>query len=82
MGEKGDAYKVLVEKTETKRTLGKPTHILWRIILKWTLERWYLRGIRLQKLVGSCKNSNESTKRDLLASHEVLQQSQQDGQSY
>jgi hypothetical protein len=42
MGEKGNAYKILVGKPEGNRPLGRPTRRLWTI-LKWILDsmRWY-----------------------------------------
>jgi hypothetical protein len=39
MGEKRNAYKLLVRKPEGKRPLGRPKHRWW-IILGWILERW------------------------------------------
>jgi hypothetical protein len=38
MGEKRNAYKILVGKLEGKRLLGRPRH-RWGIILRWILER-------------------------------------------
>jgi hypothetical protein len=37
MGEKRNAYRLLVGKPEGKRSLGRPRH---RIILGWIMERW------------------------------------------
>jgi hypothetical protein len=39
MGDRRGAYRVLVEKPEGKRPLGKPRHNR-RIILKWILKKW------------------------------------------
>jgi hypothetical protein len=38
MGEKRNAYRLLVGKPEEKRPLGKPRHRWW-IMLRWILER-------------------------------------------
>jgi hypothetical protein len=38
MGEKRNAYRVLVGRPERKRAVGRPRHSWW-IILKWILER-------------------------------------------
>jgi hypothetical protein len=38
MGEKSNAYRILVGKPEGKRPLGRARR-RWRIILKWILER-------------------------------------------
>jgi hypothetical protein len=38
MGEKRNAYSILVGKPETKLPLGRPRH-RWVAILKWILER-------------------------------------------
>jgi hypothetical protein len=38
MGEKMNTYRILVVKPEEKRSLGKPRHMGWRIILRWILE--------------------------------------------
>jgi hypothetical protein len=38
MGETRNAYRILVGKLETKRTLGRP-RCRWWTILKWILER-------------------------------------------
>jgi hypothetical protein len=38
MGEKNNAYRILVGKPEGKRPLGRPRHG-WVDILKWILER-------------------------------------------
>jgi hypothetical protein len=40
MGEKRNAYRLLVGKPEGKRPLGRPDVDGW-IILGWILERWY-----------------------------------------
>jgi hypothetical protein len=44
IGEKRNAYRILVGKPEGKRPLGRPGH-RWMIILRWILERermwWY-----------------------------------------
>jgi hypothetical protein len=40
MGEKRNAYKLLVRKPEGKRPLGRPRRRWW-IILWWIMERWY-----------------------------------------
>jgi hypothetical protein len=39
MGEKRNAYKLLMGNSEGKRPLGKPRRRWW-IILRWILERW------------------------------------------
>jgi hypothetical protein len=39
MGEKRNAYRLLVGKPEGKGPLGRPKHSGW-IILGWILERW------------------------------------------
>jgi hypothetical protein len=39
MGEKRNAYRLLVGKPEGKRPLRRPGHRWW-IILGWILERW------------------------------------------
>jgi hypothetical protein len=39
MGEKRNAYRLLVGKPEGKRPLGRP-RCRWCIILGWILERW------------------------------------------
>jgi hypothetical protein len=38
MGEKINAYRILVGKPEGKRPLGRASH-RWKIILKWILEK-------------------------------------------
>jgi hypothetical protein len=38
-GEKKNAYRLLVEKPEGKRPLGRP-RCRWGIMLGWILERW------------------------------------------
>jgi hypothetical protein len=42
MGEKRNAYRILVGNPEGKRPLGRPTILkyLINLILKWILERW------------------------------------------
>jgi hypothetical protein len=39
MGEKKNAYSLLVGRPEGNRPLGRPRH-WWGIILRWSLERW------------------------------------------
>jgi len=38
MGERGGVYRVLVEKREGKRPLGRPRRI-WGIILRWIFKK-------------------------------------------
>jgi hypothetical protein len=43
MGKRRDAYRVLVEKADLRRRLGRPRSG-WGIILKWIFEKWVWRA--------------------------------------